>query len=413
MQALPAINAPSASGLGLMNPYRMGCLLVLAFGYAQILGFLSLAVQSGGIVSPGLPYGADYTSFYAASKLMLAGTPALVYDNAVHEATQTALFGEDIGYFAYFYPPIYMLYCLPMALVGYMPSLILWLGITFAFFFVTMRIYAQGVVDAVPILSFGGTQFTFLVGQNAFLTTGLMGSGLMLLEKRPYLAGLCFGLLAYKPHLGILIPFFLLAAGQWRAIIAAGITVLALAGLSVALFGIETWQGFLHNAPSAVLALETSKVGDTKMHSLFGALRMLGASLPLAYGAQTLLTISIVGIVMGMAWRMRTRITDMAPLVATGALLITPFVLAYDMTLMALPLLWLLKQGREKPLHWAEKAVMMVAFVTPFAANFVTMDLGLPFGPLVVLTLFGLVLRRVWGCDVIDKNTARPYLYAG
>lgn len=396
MQALPAIHTQSASNIGLMNPYRVGCLLVLAFGYAQILDFLSLAVQSGGIVSSGLPYGADYTSFYAASKLMLAGTPALVYDNAVHGATQTALFGQDTGYFAYFYPPIYMLYCLPMALLGYMPSLILWLGITFAFFFTTMRIYAQGVVDALPIIAFGGTQFTFLVGQNAFLTTGLMGSGLMLLEKRPYLAGLCFGLLAYKPHLGILIPFFLLAAGQWRAIVAAGATVLALVGLSVALFGIETWHAFLLNAPSAITALEDSKVGDAKMHSLFGALRMLGASLPLAYGAQTLLTISVVIVVMVMAWRLRTRLADCAPLVATGALLITPFALAYDMALMAIPLLWLLKQGREKPLHGAEKAVMMVAFVTPFAANFVTRDLGVPFAPLVVLTLFGLVLRRVW-----------------
>lgn len=400
MQVLPVLNTPSASGGGLLNPYRVGCLLVLAFGYAQILGFLSLAVQSGGIVSPGLPYGADFASFYAASKLILAGTPALVYDNGVHGATQTALFGEDIGYFAYFYPPIYMLYCLPMALVGYMPSLILWLGVTFAFFFVTMRIYAQGAVDTLPILAFGGTQFTFLVGQNAFLTAGLMGSGLMLLEKRPYLAGFCFGLLAYKPHLGILIPFFLLAAGQWPAIVAAGATVLALAGLSVALFGIETWHAFLLNAPTAITALEESKVGDAKMHSLFGALRMLGAGLLLAYGAQTLLTISVVGVVMMMAWRLRHRIIDMAPLVATGALLITPFVLAYDMTLLAIPLLWLLKQGREKPLHWAEKGVMMVAFVTPFAANFVTMDVGVPFAPLVVLILFGLVLRRVWGSSL-------------
>jgi alpha-1,2-mannosyltransferase len=400
MQALPVMNAPSTSSGGLMNPYRVGCLLVLAFGYAQILSFLSLAVQSGGIVSPGLPYGADYTSFYAASKLMLAGTPTLVYDNAAHGAVQTALFGQDIGYFAYFYPPIYMLYCLPMALVGYMPSLILWLGITFAFFFITMRIYAQGVVDALPLIAFGGTQFTFLVGQNAFLTTGLMGSGLMLLEKRPYLAGLCFGLLAYKPHLGILIPFFLLAVGQWRAIAAASVTVLALAGLSVALFGIETWHAFLLNAPTAITALEESKVGDAKMHSLFGALRMLGAGLPLAYGVQTLLTISVVGVVMGMAWRISHRIADMAPLVATGALLITPFVLAYDMALLAIPLLWLLRQGRERPLHWAEKAVMMVAFVTPFAANFVTMDLGVPFAPLVILTLFGMVLRRVWGASL-------------
>ncbi|MGN5509364.1 glycosyltransferase 87 family protein, partial [Campylobacter coli] len=52
-------------------------------------------------------------------------------------------------------------------------------------------------------------------GQNAFLTTALMGAGLAGLETRPWLAGVAFGLLTFKPHLGLLIPVLLLLNGRW------------------------------------------------------------------------------------------------------------------------------------------------------------------------------------------------------
>ena len=55
-------------------------------------------------------------------------------------------------------------------------------------------------------------------GQNGFLTAGLLGAALLSLPRRPLLSGILFGLLAYKPQFGLLIPVALLVAGQWRAI---------------------------------------------------------------------------------------------------------------------------------------------------------------------------------------------------
>src|SRR6202023_3344335 len=74
-------------------------------------------------------------------------------------------------------------------------------------------------------------------GQNGFLTAGLLGAALLSLPRRPLLSGILFGLLAYKPQFGLLIPIALLAGGQWRATISAGLTVVALMTVATLAFG--------------------------------------------------------------------------------------------------------------------------------------------------------------------------------
>ena len=39
-------------------------------------------------------------------------------------------------------------------------------------------------------------------GHNGFLTAALIGSALVVLDRRPVLAGVLFGLIAYKPQFG-------------------------------------------------------------------------------------------------------------------------------------------------------------------------------------------------------------------
>src|SRR6185437_7428179 len=55
-------------------------------------------------------------------------------------------------------------------------------------------------------------------------------------RRRPVLSGILFGLLAYKPQFGLLIPVALLMAGQWRAISAAALTVIALMAVTTLAF---------------------------------------------------------------------------------------------------------------------------------------------------------------------------------
>src|SRR6202043_3793016 len=86
--------------------------------------------------------------------------------------------------------------------------------------------------------------WNFLIGQNGFLTASLLGASLLLLERRPVLAGVFIGCLTYKPQFGILLPLALAAANQWRAFVSTAVTALILTGASIAAFGTGPWIAF-------------------------------------------------------------------------------------------------------------------------------------------------------------------------
>src|ERR1700719_1265642 len=88
-----------------------------------------------------------------------------------------------------------------------------------------------------------------LVGQNGFLTAGLIGGTLYLLPTRPVLSGICLGLLTYKPQYGLLFPLVLIAASQWKVFFTAGIVAVLIASLSWLAFGTESWQALFHWLP--------------------------------------------------------------------------------------------------------------------------------------------------------------------
>ena len=56
-------------------------------------------------------------------------------DIAAHHAQQTAIFGRDTGYAAFFYPPIFLLVCLPLAVLPYLAALAAWLWLLTAWDF--------------------------------------------------------------------------------------------------------------------------------------------------------------------------------------------------------------------------------------------------------------------------------------
>src|SRR5947199_372602 len=80
--------------------------------------------------------------------------------------------------------------------------------------------------------------------RNGFLTAALLGGALHLLDRRPWLAGVLIGCLAYKPQFGVLIPIALLAGGRWTTIGAAVATVAALFAVSVLALGGGVWHAF-------------------------------------------------------------------------------------------------------------------------------------------------------------------------
>ena len=182
-----------------------------------------------------------------------------------------------------------------------------------------------------------------LVGQNGFLTAALIGGTLYLMPVRPVLAGICLGLLSYKPQYGLLFPLVLIAAGQWTNVRQRGCDDRAMALVSWLAFGTESWQAFFHWMPvfSQAFLIE-GKAPWWKMQSLFALVRYFGGPEQLGWMLQWILT-ATVAVVLVVMWRSRVSYSLKAAALATGTLLITPYLFMYDMMVLAISVAFLVR----------------------------------------------------------------------
>lgn len=352
-----------------------------------------IALSRSGLDLTGKALGTDFLSFYAASRLALAGHPAGAYDVGAHHAAQNAVFGRDLGYAAFFYPPLFLLVCAPLALLPYLAALAAWLAATGTAFAVSLKGWLDRRLGWRTAAAFPAVLMTVGHGQNAFLSAALLGAGAAWLEARPILAGVAFGLLAFKPHLGLLLPLALIAGGRWKTFAAAALTVLTFAAASLAVFGFDTWRGFLADSALARATLEQGLVEPGKMASAFAAVRVLGGPVALAYAVQALVALA-VGAALVWTIRRRPRSAAEAPLIVLAAALVSPFLLDYDLAITAFPLAWLAGQGLAGGFRPWEKLTLLAAYVLPLAARGLALNAHLPLAPVVLAALFALILRR-------------------
>ena len=181
-------------------------------------------------------------------------------------------------------------------------------------------------------------QLYILVGQNGFLTASLIGGMLYLLPTRPILSGICLGLLSYKPQYGLLFPLVLIATMQWTRVRQRWCHCCGVGRrLSWLAFGTESWQAFVHWMPMFSQAFLTEgRAPWGKMQSIFALVRYLGGSEPLGWTFQWIMTAS-VAVTMVLLWRSRVRYELKAAALATGTLLVTPYLFLYDVMVLAIP----------------------------------------------------------------------------
>jgi alpha-1,2-mannosyltransferase len=370
------------------------CRVIGAVCLAAAVGGLSWSLLvTGGLIDPaGRPLGTDFVSFYAASELALGGQPAAVYAMADHAAAQQRAVGPVADYFAFFYPPIYLLLVLPLATLPYAPALILWLGATGFAYWRAIGALLGRHGPSLAVLAFPALLANAGHGQNAALSAALFGFAAFQMDRRPALAGLCIGLLAYKPQLALLAPFILAAGGRWRTILAAAATVIAVAAATWLAFGTATWTAFLAQAPLASTALAEEMVGSEKMVSVFAAIRMLGGGASTAFAVQACATAAVAIVVCHAARRADGAATG--AMLAAAAPLASPFVLDYDLLVIAVPLAWTFAQARDTGFLPWEKTVLGAAFILPILARSIAALTGIPIAPAVLVLLLAVVVRR-------------------
>ncbi len=354
-----------------------------------------LAVSANGTLDyKGRPVGSDFSQVYAAGKMVLDGRAADVWDWDLHRAVQYDLHGPGLTeWYGWHYPPPFLLVATLLATMPYSLALFLWQGATlgplaYTANSVTGRPDGWLFVAAAPV-----TMVCVMHGHNGFLTALLLGGGLLLLDNRPFVAGLLLGCLVYKPQFALLLPLLLLAARAWPAILGAAISSLALIGITLAIWGWPVWQAFLDSLPlTQDVVIEQGRTGWEKIMSPFAAVRAWGMAIGPAYAVQFIATVAAIAATLWLAVRSRPDLRNAA---ATAAVIIaTPYVLDYDLVVLLVGILFLWRDANAHGwLPW-EKTMLAFVWIAPlFARNLAAVTL-LPIGLATAVAVLVLALRR-------------------
>lgn len=402
MTSLPSASPVKMPRRAVPQSLMMACfaLLILhvAFFPAAWLGHWWIIDDKG----LGIP--TDFINVWSAGKLALEGRAADAYDWAIQKQLQIEILGQSYpGNFAWHYPPPFLAVAAALASFPYVAAYMAWPLVSFLPFALVMRALVGRPFGWLLAAAFPVVLVNTLIGQNGFLTAALVGGTLYLMPIRPVLAGVCLGLLSYKPQYGLLFPLVLMVASQWTVFVTAGVVAVCMALASWAAFGTAAWQAWMHWMPMASQAfLSEGRAPWGKMQSIFATVRYFDGSEHFAWICQWTMT-ALVACALVALWRSRVRYSIKAAGLATGTLLATPYLFLYDVMVLAIPVALLVRVGLKNGFRKYELpslgAVLGLLFVYP--------AVGAPTGFAATLIVAAMVAGRsgVFGvAEVIDRE---------
>ena len=372
-------------------------MLAIFMGLGLLYGWVSLWLghHPGAPADPsGLPGPTDFLSFWTAGRFVWQGHPAYAFDlTALRLAEDRTAIMQPNAVLAFFYPPPFLLLCLPFALLPYLAGFAAFVAAQIAALVLMLRRILPETWGYLPVLAFPGLLLNAATGQNGFVSASCFAAALLLLERWPTASGAILGLLVVKPHLALAVPVTLLCARRWSALFACAVSAAAFAALSWVVLGTAAWAGFLHAAPDIRAALELHEEDWGKLQSVFTSARILGAPLMAAYVVQAALA-AVVLIALAAACARRPGAGPETALLATAALLCTPHVLDYDLAVAGVPLAWLARDANRTGWRPWEKIGAGLVYLWPMLGRVLTQSYHLALGPVLLLALFVLLRRR-------------------
>jgi hypothetical protein len=362
---------------------------------AVFVYFFDLLHQTHGhlLGAAGRPFGDDFINFWAGGFLALHGRAAEAYDpNAFHAFEQTIV-GASLDGRVYVYPPVALLLCAPFAIIPYVPALFVWLSASWYAFYRALKLAMPGRGVLLLALAAPAVLINAIGGQNGCWTAALLGGGLVLLERRPYLAGVLFGLMIYKPQLALLLPVALIAGGHGRAFAAAAFTAGGLLIASTLWFGTDVWIEFLRVlGTTRQLFLEDGAGSWHRFVSVFVAAHRLGASVEAAYAIQAIVGLLACAAV-AWVWFRDTPAGIRNAVLVLGTCLATPYLQDYDLVVGALVVAWLwqipVTEKTERALQISAGLLLLLPLVAAALAHLT----GLALGPLFIVPLLVIALQ--------------------
>ena len=373
----------SAQPLSLLHLALLALAVLLTMHQAVLLAGLWTQMPAG--LQP-LFIQSDFIHHWASGWLTAHGRAAEVYDVSILAAVMADTAGGlaatkfDIGGL---YPPPYLLLVWPLGLlpVG---------GAGFLFFASQIGLYLfmawrlAGLPGLLLALASPALWICLQSGQNSLLFASLLGLGLYWLPRRSVLAGVCFGLAALKPHLGLALPILLLVGRDKTAFMTAVLVVAALCCLSFICFGAAVWSEFFTTGIRSISLVVGALPDFGRYISLYPFL--VEATLQKNIMIFSYVAIALVGLAAAVRIWYQTPSWDRRTIsFVAAALLLAPAAYDYDLPMLVLAMLAL----------WTmRKSLWLVASLLLVPAIYLTEFAGLPLIPLTVILLLWVITKE-------------------
>jgi arabinofuranan 3-O-arabinosyltransferase len=338
----------------------------------------------------------DFLAIWSAGDQAHHGGAASVYGISALDAVQNAVVSNLAGlHLPFAYPPTFLLVAVPLSGIPYVLAFLAWQALT-------LCLYAGAVYLIIPrreavllALAFPAVFSNAYVGQEGLLAAALFAGSLALLDRRPILAGVALGLLTFRPQLGILFPIVLIFTGRWRVFGSAAITALCLAAASFIFFGMDAWRAFFgHAAEHAAATLSDGQAAGSwaMLQSVYALVRSLGGTSPLAWFSHILVA-GLAALLVLRVWMQRPiRYELKAAALGLGAAIVTPYLYFYDLSMLAIPVAFLIADGLKHGFARFERIAILAAAIS--TATFIA-GLFAPIGPFITAIIAAIIVVRI------------------
>jgi len=364
--------------------------LLLIISVARSIGFLlalwgDYAGRDGYLKAPNQAFGADFINLWAAGKMTIARLFGDIYLPEAFMAYQQSFLPVDIGFRLWAYPPHSLLFAWPFGLLDFYPAFLVWSALGLSVLIYGARKFGFGWTETGILALSPAAMQNIVFGQTGNLACGLLLVALAGRTAKSYSAIGAAALLTIKPQTGFLLPLIWLRNRRWGLI---GSTVVAtgmLIALSIALFGIGSWQGYVGSTLPDLAELESQGAGSflRMIPSAFISMRLLGFDAH----ASGLVHFTFAGMVMlVLVWRLWAEHSQhgQAALILIGICLITPYMHLYDLTVLVAGGLILM---RDNPHLARSKVALGIAWALPMMLGLLAV-IKAPVAPLLVLVVF-------------------------
>ena len=272
----------------------------------------------------------DFTAFWAAARFALT-TPQKVYDVAAMGAAQAWAIAPSNGPRPFPYPPSAILLVAPFGLLPFWAAFWSWTVLSIIAFWSAVRRVAAGW--AVPLaLAMPHPVLVLILGQTTLFAASATIWAISLLEKRPAVAGILFGLVAaFKPQSVLLAPLVFIRLRDWRLVIGAAASFVGLC-LASLIFGSGLWPSWL-----ATVGAHPQMVSHYHLEIIGATPRM--AAIGLHLPPLTVAICQLLGVIAGASilWVGfgSTHVPIRVQCFAIGCLLASPYAMRYEIAMLA------------------------------------------------------------------------------